>query len=627
LGLSLAEGKKPLPIAAYKELARILFESEKPEHVAAHAFLILAWNLIARAEFVVDVKIDAIYFQNDAIMIDMGKTKTDQDGTKNIDHPWHLYANNHCPYICPVLAVARHLINNPIILSGQYDLFEGTGQYDRLNKILVDVVYQSEHRDRFAALGIPAEDFGTHSMRKGAVTHISTGTTSCPPIASICLRANWALPGVTGRYIKYENAGDQFVGRCVSGLPRLTMDFAASPAYFDFSSMNRTEREQSERQINGWIKDRMPEEAKSNDKILSLFKMCVASIGYHRQFLEENLHSQSSIRSSIFMLETIPLLDHVTVKYPWNSTVDTPDFTGIPPDILILAKFESMTLQLEEMQRSLNASFEATLKRELDNRKIGGSDSAQLADIKAQLASLLQLAHSNNANVNRNNGCEGSDGDDDGGDDGDGFELFHDESGDIIDNISDVGDGASDQLVRAHTKKQLKRRRFTVGFHHNKFNVLPALWRYPKGVTLIHLMNLWLIGLKNDNVPPLGILDTQSVKHFDNNARQYSTFKQVMVIVERLGRERGVWLEDRKNWDGKSVTSLWSAIWKDMYPYMSTKTTKVVEDPNNPDLFVQSVSYKKSRTGQISVRSVYNKLCGAGMFGDGNRVRKRQKTT
>ena len=55
------------------------------------------------------------------------------------------------------------------------------------------------------------------------------------------------------------------------------------------------------------------------------------------------------------------------------------------------------------------------------------------------------------------------------------------------------------------------------------------------------------------------------------------------------------------------------------------ENNKVVEDPNNPDLFVQSVSYNKSRTGQISVRSVYNKLCGAGMFGEGNRVRKRQK--
>ena len=98
-----------------------------------------------------------------------------------------------------------------------------------------------------------------------------------------------------------------------------------------------------------------------------------------------------------------------------------------------------------------------------------------------------------------------------------------------------------------------------------------------------------------------------------------------MVVVERFGRERGVWLEDRKNWDGKSVTALWSAIWHDMYPYMSTKTTKVLEDPNNPDMLVQSVSYNKSRTGQISVRSVCNKLCGAGMFGEGNRVRKRQK--
>ena len=624
LGLSLAEGKKPLPIAAYKELARILFESEKPEHVAAHAFLILSWNLIARAEFVVDVKIDAIYFQNDAIMIDMGKTKTDQDGTKNIDHPWHLYANNVCPYICPVLATARHLINNPTILLGQCDLFEGSGQYDRLNKILGEVVYQSEHRDRFAALGIPPEDFGTHSMRKGAVTHISTGTTSCPPIASICLRANWALPGVTGRYIKYENAGDQFVGRCVSGLPRLTMDFAASPAYFDFSSFNRTEREQCERQINGWIKDRMPEEARSNDKVLSLFKMCVASIGYHRQFLEENLHSQSSVRTSIFMLETIPLQDKVTVKYPWNSTIDTPDFTGIPPDILILAKFESMTLQLEEMQRKLSEGFEATLRRELDNRNIGGSDNAYMAEINNRLTTLLQIAKSNNANVNRNNSDE--DGDAGGGDGDDGTEWFHDESAgdDIMEIPESVGDGTSDQLVRAHMKTQLKRRRFTVGFHNNRFNVLPAAWRYPKGVTLIHVINLWLIGVRNDNVPPLGILDPQTFKHFDNNARRYSTFKQVMSIVERFGRERGVWVEDRKNWDGKSVTALWSAIWQDMYPYMNTKTTILVTDPNNPEQVVQTVSYNKSRTGQISARSVYNKLCKAGMF-EGNRVRKRRK--
>ncbi len=86
-----------------------------------------------------------------------------------------------------------------------------------------------------------------------------------------------------------------------------------------------------------------------------------------------------------------------------------------------------------------------------------------------------------------------------------------------------------------------------------------------------------------------------------------------------------MWLEDSKNWDGKFVTALWLAIWQDMYPYMNTKTTKVVADQNNPEQVVQSVSYNRSRTGQISVRLVYNKLCAAGMFGEGNRVRKRQK--
>ena len=41
LGLSQVEGKKALPFEAYKYLAKILFESDKPEHIAAHTFLLL----------------------------------------------------------------------------------------------------------------------------------------------------------------------------------------------------------------------------------------------------------------------------------------------------------------------------------------------------------------------------------------------------------------------------------------------------------------------------------------------------------------------------------------------------------------------------------------------------------
>ena len=84
--------------------------------------------------------------------------------------------------------------------------------------------------------------FGTHSIRKGAATHVATGSTACLPISSICLRANWAMPGVLNRYIKYEAAGDQFVGKCVSDRKRTSTKFAASPAYFDFSALDSKER-------------------------------------------------------------------------------------------------------------------------------------------------------------------------------------------------------------------------------------------------------------------------------------------------------------------------------------------------------------------------------------------------
>ena len=85
-------------------------------------------------------------------------------------------------------------------------------------------------------MGMPPNMFGTHSIRKGAATHVATGSTASPPISVICLRANWVMPGVMGRYIKFESAGDQFVGKCVSGRTHDSKLFAASPIYFDLTS-------------------------------------------------------------------------------------------------------------------------------------------------------------------------------------------------------------------------------------------------------------------------------------------------------------------------------------------------------------------------------------------------------
>ena len=68
LGLSALEEKKPLPFRAFWYLARVLFESEDPTYIVAHTFLLLKWNFISQAEFVVGAKVDLVSACEDALV-------------------------------------------------------------------------------------------------------------------------------------------------------------------------------------------------------------------------------------------------------------------------------------------------------------------------------------------------------------------------------------------------------------------------------------------------------------------------------------------------------------------------------------------------------------------------------
>jgi hypothetical protein len=190
------EGKDPIPIEAYKHLARILLASVNPEWSKAHLFLLLDWNLISRAKNVMQINIDLVTATDDALVFLPGPTKGDQDGIKNQGCPWYVYSNPTNPEICAHLAFCKHLINNPPILNGQNKLFGGSSQYDRINNILWKIVNDPQHIQVFQRLKLPAQYFGTHSIRKGAASFVACGIISCPPITSICIRANWKMPGV-----------------------------------------------------------------------------------------------------------------------------------------------------------------------------------------------------------------------------------------------------------------------------------------------------------------------------------------------------------------------------------------------------------------------------------------------
>ena len=133
----------------------------------------------------------------------------------------------------------------------------------------------------------------------------------------------------------------------------------------------------------------MPLTAQSNEKLFGMFRMCVAALVYYDDFLKEHIHRNSMARTSIFLTETIPLANFVTTNYPWNKTSATPEMTGIPADVLLIAKMEDMKIIISDLKSSLETSFKTTLARDLDSMELGGSAYAQSKYIMTKLDTLL----------------------------------------------------------------------------------------------------------------------------------------------------------------------------------------------------------------------------------------------
>ena len=119
----------------------------------------------------------------------------------------------------------------------------------------------------------------------------------------------------------------------------------------------------------------MPLEARLNDNVFALFKTCIASLVFHRQFfLDSNLHPTPALIVLVFYSETIPHSGNVTTKYPWNSTVDTPQFTGLPVDCIYMEKLERLRMEMEESKMTMISGHNRVIREvttnfgeELDN--------------------------------------------------------------------------------------------------------------------------------------------------------------------------------------------------------------------------------------------------------------------
>jgi len=351
--MKLKEGKSPLSFKNYKLLVQKIIkfspitnsnfeQKSKYEHnynqnIFAWAYLVLQWNLMARANNVATIMLSHIFWSEDSMVIAIPKSKTDQEG--DCDYPRHIYANPFEPTICPILAVAVNIFSrNFSCIDQEYNfncLFDGGNQEDRFSKILSKVLSGLTDEEK-KMLGVSIKELGTHSCRKGSTTYCN-GMVGGPNPISVHLRAGWKLGDVQDRYIFAADGADQFCGRVITGLSNTSSDFSVLPPHFTRSVTDIVGS-------NFWTHIFGEAYNKFPNNFWEVLNFLLASIIYHKNWLRENLPQSHPLFSTI-LYSSNNYIGRLSPYVVLES--DLIKETGIPPH-LTLAK------ELKVIQNNIN---------------------------------------------------------------------------------------------------------------------------------------------------------------------------------------------------------------------------------------------------------------------------------
>lgn len=202
---SLKTGKDPLMFDLYAFLCEKMLSHSNKEMSFAHAYMVIAWNLMCRSSNAFGIRHSHMEWRGDALQIYFAHMKNDQGGDRPRD-PRHIYANPLTPSICPIVGLGLYWAASHC--DGSDLLFPGSNQYERFRKCWLRLLTQENVATELKRQGLDATELGTHSMRKGSATFCSSGSTACPSSTAVHLRAGWSLGGVQNTYLRYEAAGD-----------------------------------------------------------------------------------------------------------------------------------------------------------------------------------------------------------------------------------------------------------------------------------------------------------------------------------------------------------------------------------------------------------------------------------
>ena len=480
-------GKDPLSFSLFRFLGLELLKLACRESVFAHAFMILAWNLMARAANTFDVCHNHMEWVEDALCIYFAQMKNDQMGERPRD-PRHIYANPLCPEICPILALAIYWSCFDFI-AGEINLFPGSNQYERFRKILARVVLLDQVAEELERRSIVPEDIGTHSMRKGASSFCASGSTSCPSSTAVHLRAGWSLGGVQDTYLRYEGAGDMYVGRTVSGLPIDSPDFCLLPPHFKGADT------QLIRRALGLVFPNIP------GRLNAIGEFAMASLVYHRQYLLDTLPQSHPLFASV-LFRTSELYDQLKVyvecTQPNNKSMLRA--TGIPAHVSILSKmkemYDALQRNIEVQQQNIQLIIEGVMQK-LEEKAVG-------------LGTVTQVGLS------------------------DTIMKCLEEAG-VMRVVRAIENPPSNACETQSTSRTPRNASYNWG---GKLHFFPEDFQFPKG-TPLEAWRYWCVGDELNGYPPLKRL-TPDELGTKNLRKRLSDFKFVMNKIEARASELGI---------------------------------------------------------------------------------------
>lgn len=393
------EGKDPLSVRGYRLLCEkaLHFGPRSKVGGGAHLYLTMQWNLMARSSNIAALLYQHFSWENDSLVIRIPRHKGDQEGRKAMLR--HVYANSEDPTVCPVTALGIHILCNPYRVDGDQRVFHQYSIKRDFSYWLVNTLKTLSDVEN-DVIGSTPEDIGTHSVRKGVATYISSlpGTVT---MVALFLRMGWSLGNVASRYLfEGEGGQDQMIGRLATLLPP-DVRIATLPPHF------------ASEECLGNIAKILP----YYHQYPAGFKKCIpfllASVIYHSDRLKEIFPPQHVLFSSdLFADGHVDRLKNHILKSLMYCKETGMTASGVPTHIASTEEIHQLRNEIQALTEDNNnrmSDLKDTLPllvatEVLNNCSVNGAvgvTATQLAgvedSIKEHISTLLSAGHTNSS--------------------------------------------------------------------------------------------------------------------------------------------------------------------------------------------------------------------------------------